>query len=106
MASVKSFKMVTGEEVVAEVVDTKFASLSTDAVVSYALRRPHILQFQQIGQGQLGLALVPWTLSNPAIDRLDVPAAAVVLSFDPSAEVERQYLQQTSGISILPPGAF
>jgi hypothetical protein len=94
--------MVTGEEVVAEVVETKVGA----SVLSYVLKRPHILQFQQIGQGQLGLALVPWTLSNPTIERLDVPAAAVVLSFDPSAEVERQYLQQTSGISILPPGAF
>lgn len=102
MTSVKSFKMVTGEEVVAEVVETKVGT----SVLSYVLKRPHILQFQQIGQGQLGLALVPWTLSNPTIERLDVPAAAVVLSFDPSAEVERQYLQQTSGISILPPGAF
>jgi hypothetical protein len=50
----------------------------------------------------VGLALIPWTLSNPDISRLEIPASAVLLSFDPSSEVERQYLQQTSGISLSP----
>jgi hypothetical protein len=53
-----------------------------------------------MGQGQIGLAFVPWTLSNPTIEVLDVPASAVLLMFDPSERVETQYLEQTSGISL------
>ncbi len=103
---VKSFKMVTGEEVVAEVVMEKSGNevstdgLFTNSITEYVLRRPHTLQFQQVGPGQIGLALVPWTLSNPAIDNLSVPASAVLIAFYPSDKVEQQYIEQTSGISL------
>jgi hypothetical protein len=99
MSDVMSFKMVSGEEVVAELVSTKTFASDTDPV-SYTVRRPHILQFQPVGPGQLGLAFVPWTLSNPAIERLEIPASAVLLTFQPADKVERQYLEQTSGISL------
>jgi hypothetical protein len=56
-----------------------------------------------MGQGQIGLAFVPWTLSNPTIEVIEVPAAAVLLVFDPSERVETQYLEQTSGISLTAP---
>lgn len=95
---VLSFKMIDGSEVVATVKSTK--RTTGDKIISYSLQRPHILQFQPMGQGQLGLAFVPWTLSNPDIDVLDVPAEAVILSFAPAARVEQQYLQQTSKIEI------
>ena len=74
-------------------------------VVSYTLRRPHILQMQPMGNGNVGLAFVPWTLSNPTIERLELPASAVLLTFQPSANVERQYLEQTSGLAVAPPGS-
>lgn len=99
MSDVMSFKMVSGEEVVAELVSTKTFASDTDPV-SYTVRRPHILQFQPVGPGQLGLAFVPWTLSNPAIEHLEIPASAVLLTFKPADKVERQYLEQTSGISL------
>ena len=99
MSEVKAFKMVGGDEVVAEVLSTNEA---TDGkILSYRVRRPHILQFQPMGQGQIGLAFVPWTLSNPTIELLDVPASAILISFSPSENVETQYLEQTSGISIV-----
>lgn len=99
MSDVMSFKMVSGEEVVAELVST--VTLTPDGPPrSYTVRRPHILQFQPVGPGQLGLAFVPWTLSNPAIERLEIPASAVLLTFEPADKVERQYLEQTSGISL------
>ena len=103
MSEVKSFKMVGGDEVVSGLISTKE---DTDGkVISYRLRRPHILQFQPMGQGQIGLAFVPWTLSNPTIEVLDVPAAAVLLVFNPAENVETQYLEQTSGISIVKNGS-
>lgn len=102
-----AFKMMGGEEVVAEVVETKSGNqmsigdgLFAGAITSYVLRRPHILQFQPIGNGQLGLAFVPWTLSNPDIEKIEVPVSLIGMVFDPSMNVERQYLQQTSGISL------
>ena len=105
--TVKSFKMASGEEIVAEVVETKSGNqlavdggLFSNAVTAYVVKRPHILQFQPVAPGQLGLAFVPWTLSNPAIERLEIPASAVLVVFDPASKVERQYIEQTSGISL------
>lgn len=97
MSDVKAFKMITGEEVLAELTST---TLVSDKPSTYNVRRPHVLQFQPVGHGQMGLALVPWTLSNPTIERLELPAASVVLMFDPSKKVSDQYLSQTSGISL------
>ncbi len=98
MAKVLSFKIVGGEEVVAEVLNEKFSG--TDKITSYTLKRPHILQFHQSGNGQVGLAFVPWTLSNPGIVSIEVPASAVILTFEPSLAVSDQYLQQVSGLSL------
>jgi hypothetical protein len=97
MSDVKAFKMTTGEEVLAEVLNT---TIVNDKVVTYNVRRPHILQFQPVGPGQMGLALVPWTLSNPSIERMEMPAQAVLLTYEPSKKVSDQYLSQTSGISL------
>lgn len=108
MAQVKAFKMHGGDEVVASVIDTIYhpsnlESTTEKKVKSYILRRPHILRFQPMANGQLGLAFVPWTLSNPSIERLEVPAEAVLLAFDAEDRVETQYLEQTSGISLAVP---
>lgn len=100
MSTVLSFKLVSGEEIVATVTSTKETILGSGVVASYSVRRPHILQFQPMGGGQLGLAFVPWTLSNPGIDNLEIPASAVLLTFTPAGGVEKQYLQQTSGIEL------
>lgn len=103
MSEIKSFKLVGGDEVVAEVLST--SEQPVGAINSYRVRRPHILQFQPMGQGQVGLAFVPWTLSNPTIEVLTIPASAVLLTFDPSANTERQYIEQTSGIALAPAGS-
>lgn len=92
--TVKSFKLISGEEVVATVVTTLNPT-------GYTLRKPHILQFQQVAPGQLGLAFIPWTLSNPDIDTVEIPTSAVISVFEPAAKVEKQYLEQTSGISLV-----
>jgi hypothetical protein len=96
MGKVQVFKMLTSEEVVAEASASFIGSKEV-----YTLRRPHTLQFQQIAPGQIGLAFVPWALSNPTIENMEVPASALLIPpFDPDPKVERQYLEQTSGISL------
>lgn len=106
MSDVLSFKMISGEEIVAEIrsvnrkMNATLDPLGQSEILSYTVRRPHILQFQPVAPGQLGLAFVPWTLSNPEIEVVEIPATAVMLTFTTSAKVEKQYLQQTSGISL------
>jgi len=106
MSSVLAFKLVGGEEIVAEVLEEKRSLAIVDGlgspteITAYVLRRPHILRFQPIGPNQIGLAFVPWTLSNPEINKLELPAKSVLLTFEPSANVEKQYLEQTSGIAL------
>lgn len=97
-----SMKMVTGEELVTELVGTKFVGEST----TYTLRRPHILQVQQVAPGKLGLVFVPWALSNPDIDIVEVPASAVITTFSPAGKIEAQYLQETSSIQIAAAGSI
>jgi hypothetical protein len=103
MSEVKSFKLVGGDEIVAEVIGEVTKDMNCDGpIIAYVLRRPHILQFQPMGNGNLGLAFVPWTLSNPTIERIKIPVSQIVAEFEPADRVERQYLEQTSGISLAP----
>lgn len=109
MASeILSFKLIGGDEIVAEVVGVKRGNVLTESTTSpiteYMVRRPHILQFQPVAPGKVGLAFVPWTLSNPTIERMQLPASAVILTFSPSENVEKQYIEQTSGIQLATPG--
>lgn len=90
--------MITGEELVGDLAKT--IEDSTGKIISYEIRKPHILQFQPMGGGKLGLAFVPWTLSNPELDTVIVPASAVIFKFSPSGNVEGQFIQQTSSIQI------
>jgi len=104
---VLAFKLLGGEEVVAELksanrngVLTELGPREGGPIESYTVRRPHILRFQPVAPGQVGLAFIPWTLSNPTIDEVVIPAKAVLVTFDPSENVERQYLESTSGLAL------
>lgn len=107
MSKIMAFKMKGGEDVVAEVVSTNMVdtmlleSIKSQEIKSYTLRRPHILRFQQVAVGQLGLAFVPWTLANPGISNVEVPIDAIAFPYETDANVEKQYIEQTSGISLL-----
>jgi hypothetical protein len=93
---VMSFKMVTGEEVIARHLGTQ---MSGSKDVAYDIERPQVLSVQAM-QGRMGLAFIPWALSNPDIDKISVPASAVVVMFKPSEMIEKQYLQETSKIAL------
>lgn len=100
MSEVLAFKIVGGDEVVANVLKTIRSNGVDGDITSYIVRRPHILRFQQVAPGQVGLAFVPWTLANPTIDRMTIPVEAVILTFSPDENVEKQYLEQTTGLAL------
>jgi hypothetical protein len=104
---IRSFKLVSGEEVVAEVLDAETKVFLTEKQhfgregLEYKLRRPHVLQFQPIGPGKMGLAFVPWVLSNPEVEEVTIFARNVIgVPVEPSEMVQRQFLQQTSGLAL------
>ena len=112
MSVVKAFKLVTGEEVIAEVRDSDTQKLlleeqrdTRDAVV-YTLRHPNVLQFQQVGPGKFGMAMVPYTLSNPDLEEVKIPASKIITIFDVASNVEKQYLEQNTGLALAQPGGI
>lgn len=115
MSQILTLKMVGGDEVVAEVIDIvrdgnpllsgNGTKDNTGPIISYMVRRPHILRFMPVGPGQSGLVFIPWTLSNPTIERMHIPASQVFLTYEPSGNVEKQYIEQTSGIEIAKPNS-
>ncbi len=103
-SKIVAFKLMGGEEIVAEVLNENRGSMLTGMgsesgeITSYTIRKPHILRFQPVGRNEVGLAFIPWTLSNPTLERVDLPARSVLLTFSPSENVEQQYVSQTSPI--------
>lgn len=97
VSQVLVFKMMSGEEVITKVNNT---TEMDGVILKYSVNRPHVLKFQQIAPGEVGLALVPWALSNPSIAKLDIPASSIMLVFEPDTNATKQYLEQTSGISL------
>jgi len=103
-SKILAFKLVSGEEIVAEVLDIKtdtalFESV-TGKVIEYVVRRPHILRMMPTSHNNVSLAFIPWTLSNPEIESMPIPASAILLSFPPAAHVETQYISQTTGLEL------
>jgi|SRR5579859_2353558 len=110
ISEILAFKMIIGEEVVGEVVDVVRSTWLLEGksgnggeITAYKVRRPHILRFIQ-SAGGANLAFIPWTLCNPTIEVITIPASAVLLTFPPAANVEKQYIEQTSGIALASPG--
>jgi hypothetical protein len=104
---IMAFKMVGGQEVIAEVLETHYETVVTDglgvrngSISGWKVRRPHLLQFLPNGHGGVNLAFVPWTLSNPDIENVEIPREAVLLNFSPSVHAEKQYQQQTSSLDL------
>ena len=99
MSNIRSFKLISGEEMVANVVSTE--ETADGKVLSYLVESPHVMQFQHMQGGQLGLALVPWTLSNMELrEKVKVPAEFVIASFETAHKVQQQFIQQTSSIAL------
>lgn len=100
MSDVVTFKLVSGEEVVASLICKLSPTLDSN-VAAYRVSKPQTLQFRPFGNsGQMGLAFMPWTLSNPTLREVDIPATFVMCMVETDSEVARQYLEQTTGIAL------
>jgi flagellar assembly factor FliW len=98
MSNIRSFKLISGEEMVANLISTEEQN---DKVVAFIIESPHVMQFQHMNGGQLGLALVPWTLSNMELrEKIRIPAQHVIADFETAHKVQQQFIQQTSSIAL------
>lgn len=96
--TVKTFKLISGEEVVAEVRDK-----TQDG--NYIVSRPRVLILVPINQQQAALQLIPWMYSNPEAKDIEIPISSVLGGMsDAIGEVEKQYQTETSGIQVATPG--
>jgi hypothetical protein len=58
------------------------------------------ITFQQVGPNQMGIAFVPWAVGNTeATHIIDLSVHAFSI-YPPSVEIERSFLEQTSGIQL------
>jgi len=87
---VQGIKLVTGQELVAEVVN--------DVVGGVELKNPLLLM---VAPGKDGLAVnfFPWTII--AEGNITVNSHAIVARYDVPGDVEAAYIQNTSGIQIV-----
>jgi len=91
MAEVKTFKMMSGEEVITRVEDG-----STDNHIK--IIKPRTIAITPIGPGQAQLALIPYVASDPD-GEFDIPKTAIMCEITLSNDqLEKGYLEQTSGI--------
>ena len=93
MTTLKLFKLYTGLEVVGEVVDTHDTTIT--------IKRPYIFNYVPQGQDTYGLSLEVYSFADP--DGTHVFTTSAIASFSKviPADIEKTYLQQTSGISII-----
>ena len=93
MLQVALFKLITGEEVIGKIVKDEETSIVLDDIRS--------LIVQQSGQGQVGVALVPWFtgMHEGEIKIEKVHIVGTPISRIPK-QLEDVYLEQTSKIQL------
>jgi hypothetical protein len=85
-------KLVSGEEIIARLI-------STDSH-KYVVERPRSLVPRQIGN-QFTIGLIPWIISAEETASFEIDKDKVVATFVPMGDVEKEFLQQTSGIQLV-----
>jgi len=89
MADLKVLKLITNEEVIARVEDKR------DIL---ELTKPMVMM--QVNQGgQMGFAIMPWSMSGKC-DKVEISQSIVIATLDPMDEVEKNYIQATTGITV------
>jgi len=91
---IKVLKLVTGEEIIAHVGTPH--GIDDDL----GLTKIRSIVMQQTGPNQVGLALVPWIASDPDAVATLRQSALLADPITPKSELEKEYLQQTTGIAI------
>ena len=90
MSEVKTFKMMSGEEIIARIEN------ETDERLT--IIKPRTIAITPVGPGQAQLSLIPYVASDPD-GEFDIPKTAIMCIIDLSnPELEKGYLEQTSGI--------
>ena len=92
---VKSFKLSTGEEIIARV---ERRVIENDTIVVSHPRA--IMLVGDPSRGQMGMTLVPWMASNQD-GEVVLSGAHVVAETDPASDLEKGYLENTSGLQLL-----
>ena len=89
MADLKVLKLTTNEEVIARVEEKR------DIL---ELTKPMVMM--QVNQGgQMGFAIMPWSMSGKS-DKVEISQSIVIATLDPMDEVEKNYIQATTGITV------
>lgn len=88
--SIVLMKLCSGEEIIA---DEVYGELSAK------YKRPRVLQVMQQQNGQMGAALVPWMIADQD-GTFPIDAIHIITKVDAPSEIEKVYLQQTSGIAL------
>lgn len=89
MADLKVLKLITNEEVIARVEEKRD---------NLELTNPMVMM--QVNQGgQMGFAIMPWSMSGKC-DKVEISQSIVIATLDPMDEVEKNYIQATTGITV------
>jgi len=93
--NIKSFKLITGEEIIGDLIDVK------EYGTIFTVERPFIVQIIPQAGGSMGVALIPWLATDPeGIVVLTNESLLVKVPIDPTKQFCDQYLQQTTSIQL------
>ena len=88
---VKILKLITGEEVMARVIENNNL---------LELDNPMTLQAIPTNQqGQMGFALVPWMMSGKST-KITISISHVIAQDDPKDQAEKNYLANVTGLTL------
>ena len=93
MNDIKIFKLINGDEIIAEVVSHNVGS-------NWKLRKIRMIILQEVQQGRVGLGLLPWLASNVNGEFELHSTSLAGLPYDPEDDLQKAYLQQTTGITL------
>ena len=89
--NIVTLKLINGDEIIGREVGS-----STNKIT---LTKVFVLRLHQTADGQVGVGMMPWMISNDAeieFDRRNILAGP----FTPPSEMERGYLSQSSGLQL------
>ncbi len=84
-------KLVSGEEIIGRYV--------TESTHSIMLSHVRTIGLQQDNQGRFGVGMMDYVVSNKDCN-LDFKDTAWLVKFEPSREIEKAYLSNTSGLQL------
>lgn len=96
-------RLNSGEEIIGKVVETVSTSDTIDMEIpkgKLTLTTVRGITFQPVGKNQIGIAFIPFAVGNDSANMTFILENCAQTIFAPSREIERGYLEQTSGITL------